>query len=82
MVDSENKTVLVNVQSGMPQVAPLFVSDDCFTALLFKVDKKVREAFQMAPNPLVDSKKLFKHFWKRISLNNEEKTEMALVSGG
>lgn len=81
MVNADNKAFLAKVHPGMPNL-PKFMSDDTFTALLFKIDKKVREAHKMSPNPLVNTKSLFKSFWKKISYSNEERTEKALVSGG
>ena len=46
--------------------------DECMTALLFKIDKRARLASGASPNPHVNSKKLFRLYWQRITERTDE----------
>ena len=42
------------------------MTDECLTAMLFKVDKYARAFYRLRPNSTIQAKSLFKMFWQRI----------------
>ena len=63
---------LVKLETGHSESIKL--DQDVMTALLFKLDKRVRQLLKMRPNHLIKNEKIFKKLWHRITPSEDEVT--------